>query len=178
VCGLVAAALLGLVVVPVLPAAAPTEHEVKAAFLYHFAQLVDWPDDALPPGKPFVLAVVGDDPFGSALDDVVAAQQVRGHLVRIERYPNIDSLAGTPHMLFVGASAGRELQRTLDAVARGPVLTIGEMERFAERGGMIGFRMTPEGRVTFDINRKVAERARLKLSSQLLKLARIVDGGP
>jgi len=173
----VAGTLLGLVVLPALGGGEATEYEVKAAFLYHFAQLVEWPNP-LASDRPFVVALVGADPFGPVLDDVIGAQQVRGRTVRIERYRSVEALPASPQILFVGMSDGSELQRVLDAVARTPVLTIGELDRFAERGGMIGFRLTRAGRVTFDINRTAAERVGLKLSSQLLKLARIVEGPP
>ena len=82
-------------------------------------------------------------------------------------------LHGYDHVLFVAGDADA-IQRALDVVGGAPVLTVGEAARFAERGGMIGFRVTPEGRVGFDINLKRAERAGLRLRSQLLKLARIV----
>ena len=157
--------------------AAPTEYEVKAAFLYHFARLVEWPlaaDD-----KPFVLAVVGPDPFGHVLEDAIGSRQVRGRAVRIDRYRrSADARHDHPQLLFVAASESREVERALAAVEGAPVLTVGELDAFAEQGGMIGFRITPEGRVTFDINRAEAERAGLKLSSQLLKLARIVEKAP
>jgi hypothetical protein len=151
---------------------APEEYEVKAAFLYHFAHLVDWPAPAAP-GEPFVIAVAGEDPFGAALDRVLAGKSVRGQPVQIERLPAGAPIGGRVHILFVGGGDDR-LRRTLAATAGQAVLTVGESPRFAERGGMIGFRMTPDGRVAFDINLQRAEQSGLRMRSQLLKLARIV----
>ena len=152
----------------------PQEYEVKAAFLYHFAHLVDWPAPSAP-GERFVIAVVGYDPFGATLDKVLAGKSVRGQPVRVRRFAGAAQLDGARvHILFVGRGDDEHVRRALSALAGQPVLTVGESRRFAERGGMIGFRVTAEGRVAFDINRRRAEQSGLRMSSQLLKLARIV----
>jgi hypothetical protein len=170
-----AAVLLARAVPAATPAAPPREHEVKAAFLYHFAQLVEWPESAGGPGEPFVVAVVGEDPFGPALE-ALAGKSVRARPIEVRRYSSAGAMDGVrPQLLFAGGDA-EAVDRALAAVEGQPVLTVGERAGFAERGGMIGFRVTPEGRVGFDINLRRAERAGLKMSSQLLKLARIVDG--
>lgn len=152
----------------------PQEYEVKAAFLYHFAHLVDWPAPSAP-GEPFVIAVVGDDPFGGALDEMLAGKFVRGQPVRVQRFAGAAQLdGGRIRILFVAPGDDEHLRRVLSALAGQPVLTVGESQRFAQRGGMIGFRVTAEGRVAFDINLRRAEQSGLRMSSQLLKLARIV----
>ena len=152
----------------------PQEYEVKAAFLYHFAHLVDWPEPSAS-GEPFVIAVVGYDPFGATLDEVLAGKWVRGQPVRVLRFAGAAQLDGARmHILFVGRGGQEHVRRALSALAGQPVLTVGESPRFAERGGMIGFRVTAEGRVAFDINLRRAEQSGLRMSSQLLKLARIV----
>lgn len=156
------------------PPPAPHEYEVKAAFLYHFAYLVDWPAPA-DPAEPFVIAVVGFDPFGATLDEALAGKSVRGQPVRIQRLAGAAQLEDARmSILFVGRGDAEHVRRALAAVAGQPVLTVGESPRFAERGGMIGFRVTHEGRVTFDINRQRAEQSGLRMRSQLLKLARLV----
>ena len=154
------------------PPPPPSEHEVKAAFLYHFAHLVDWPETAAATG-PLVVGVVGRDPLGSALDQL-KGKAVRGRPIDVKRFATPAELdPRLVHLLFVDGDA-ETIERALGVVGSAPVLTVGEAERFAERGGMIGFRLTPEGRIGFDINLKRAERAGLRLRSQLLKLARIV----
>ena len=182
VAAVVMAVVAAALAAPPAPGAAtpapPREHEVKAAFLYHFSQLVEWPAGATSAGEPFVIGVVGPDPFGSALEQALAAKSVRAQPIRLRRFRGVEGLdSARVHVLFVGGTDPALHERALDAVGRQPVLTVGEAEGFAERGGMIGFRVTGDGRVGFDINTRRAEAAGLRMSSQLLKLARIVGGG-
>lgn len=155
----------------------PTEAEVKAAFLYHFTRLVEWPEP--PAGSPFVIAVVNADRFATVLEDVLGKRPPdrRAFEVRKQRQPPGPGRP-RPHVLFVGARSGQEARPALAAVHDAPVLTVGDYEGFARDGGMIGFRLTDDGRVSFDINVAAAEEAGLKVSSQLLKLARIVEARP
>jgi hypothetical protein len=174
VVALACAALAGS---PLLSAATPPpqEYEVKAAFLYHFAHLVEWPGTA-DSTEPFVIGVVGYDPFGATLDTVLANKSVRAQPVRVQRLPSVAQLEDARvDILFVGRGDDDHVRRALAAVASRPVLTVGESARFAERGGMIGFRVTDEGRVAFDINLQRARDSGLRMRSQLLKLARIVE---
>ncbi len=152
-----------------------TELEVKAAFLYHFAQLVSWPEAVDDGTKPIVIAVVGPDPFGNRLEATIGAETVRGRALRIVRAERFADLPSVPHILFVGATDPPDVREALAAAGKSPVLTVGVRKGFAVEGGIIEFRMTPDARVAFDINAKAAEAVGLKLSSQLLKLARIVE---
>ena len=165
---------------PVTPPAAyePTEIEGRAAFLYHFAQLVTWPEapEAGPAG-PIVIAVVGPDPFGERLEATIGDQTIRGRPLKIERVAKAADLSATPHILFVGSADAAEVQRALEAVAKTPALTVGVFKGFARQGGMIEFRVTADSRVAFDINLRAVVAAGLKMSSQLLKIAHIVDPG-
>jgi hypothetical protein len=164
-------ALAGVVPAAALP---PTDIEVKAAFLYHFAQLVEWPPSA--ENGDLVVAVVGPDVFGGLLEEVMADKRVRNRRIRIERHASPRTLRRSPHVLFVTLPP-QEWESLSAAIAGDPVLTISDMPGFAARGGIIGFRLTPDGRVTFDINSGRAQLLGLKMSSQLLKLARIVGNG-
>jgi hypothetical protein len=154
-----------------------TEVEVKAAFLYHFAQLVTWPEASqIPdPPPPLVIAVIGPDPFGDRLEATVGDGTVRGRSIRIVRASSVSDLSETPSILFVGSANKTECGRVLAAVAKSPVLTVSSARGFARWGGMIEFRITPEGRVAFDINPHAAAAAGLKMSSQLLKIAQIIE---
>ena len=159
--------------VPARAAPRPSEHEVKAAFLYNFAKFVKWPDSD-PRGATFVIAVLGEDPFGSVLDRTVAGKTVLGRNVQVKRLHNLD--AGEPiHILFVSESETPRLSQVLKRLEGTSVLTVGEMESFAQRGGMIAFKVR-EDVVQFEINLDSVERARLKMSSQLIRLARQVIG--
>lgn len=158
------------------PASPPTEAEVKAAFLYHFAQLVTWPDEAAStPARPLVIAVVGSNAFAERLRATVANESVRGRPLRVVRADDADELAATPDMLFVASGDRGLVERALDFVSKSAVLTVGDAGGFAQRGGMIGFRITADSRVGFDINLRAVEAAGLRMSSQLLKIARIVE---
>lgn len=157
--------------------ATSSEYEVKAAFLYNFAKFVEWPPDAFARGgTPLVIGVLGEDPFGSVLDGIVRGKQVQGRPVVVRRFATVEEAAAS-HVLFISPSEDERLAPVLARLRQAPVLTVGETERFAERGGVIGLRLEG-GRVRFDVNVDAAQRARLGVSSQLLKLARVVRGEP
>ncbi len=157
--------------------APPSEYEIKAAFLYNFAKFIDWPADAFSdPHAPIVLGIVGEDPFGAALDRMVFGKSVnnRGLVVkRVWEGPGLRSC----HILFISLSKQKHLARILESLKGSGVLTVGEMDRFAESGGAIHF-LLEEDKVRFEINLDAATRARLKLSAKLLALARriVADG--
>ena len=151
--------------------AAPTEYEVKAAFLYNFARFVEWPSDA-PRAEPFVIAILGRDPFGSVLDETVSGKAVAGRPIHVKRASRVDEVLDA-QIVFVAASENKDVQAILRALDRPGVLTVGEVEGFAEQGGAINFTVQSR-RVRFEINPTQAEQAHLKMSSQLLKLATLV----
>ena len=162
--------------VPAFPQAAyqPTETEVKAAFLYHFAQLVTWPEEA-DPATPITIAIVGPDPFGPKLETTIGGQTVRGRALRIVRAASVTEIAGPAHIVFIGFKDRAECERSLTSLTKAPSLTVSSTTGFAKRGGMIEFRLTADERVSFDINVQAAGAAGLKMSSQLLKIARVVE---
>jgi hypothetical protein len=154
----------------------PSEYEVKAAFLHTFAQFTEWPPEAFAsPSAPLIIGIVGDDPFGRVLDDAMREEPIHGRptvIRRVERGENLRSC----HVIFVSSSERRQLPQILAEIKGATVLTVSEIDRFAYFGGIITLSM--EGpRVRFEINLKAAEQARLKISSKLLKLAKITGGG-
>jgi hypothetical protein len=157
---------------PALETPRPGEYEVKAAYLYNFAKFVKWPEEAH--RASFVIAVLGDDPFGPVLE-----RTFEGKLV-LERKVEIRRLEAAPgpndaQILFVSASERPRLGQLLKAVEGSSVLTVSDIEGFAEHGGMIALRVRNDV-VQFEINLDQVERARLKMSSQLIRLARTVIG--
>lgn len=149
------------------------EYQVKAAFLLHFTRYVEWPDTAFTrPDAPFLMCILGADPFGRTIDELVAGETVGGRAISIVRLDN-PSNARTCHLVFVAGSETGNLGRILDLLRGAAVLSVGEPARFAQQGGIIGFYL--EGRnVRFEINAGAAEAAGLKISSRLLRLAKIV----
>jgi hypothetical protein len=151
----------------------PTEYEVKAVFIYNFAKYIQWPASTTADAKRrFVIVVVGKDPFGPVLDEVMRGHSVQGRPVAVRRLERLEDV-GNCDILFVASSERVRLQQILEVSRTAPVLTVGDMDQFAQRGGMINL-TTEENRIRFEINVKAIERVGLKASSQLLRLARIV----
>ncbi|HEX7192861.1 MAG TPA: YfiR family protein [Thermoanaerobaculia bacterium] len=148
------------------------EYQIKAAFLHHFAQFVDWPPNVVGPGAPLIIGLVGDDPFGRAIDEVVAGKRANGHPIVIRHMRWNDSF-GSVQMLFVSTSELQHLEAILDATRGFSVLTVSDFEGFTERGGIIEL-VTVDHRVRFDINPSAAAEAHLKISSKLLQVARSI----
>ena len=170
----VAAALVCATTAATVRAGAPSEHQVKAAFLYNFANFVEWPDGALgPPGSPFRVCVVGTDPFGGALDDAFRDQTVQGRRVQIARGATLAAL-GRCHILFLPQSEQPHWPELLKALGGAPTLTVADGPPLVRQGGMVNF-VVEAKRVRFEINRGAAEHAGLRISSKLLALARIVE---
>ena len=150
-----------------------SEYQVKAAFLYNFARFVEWPKDAFPDNQaPILLGVVGEDPFGGALEQVIKGKTVNGRELVLKRLTRQQDLKGF-HMLFVSSSEARHLSQIMESLRGKCVLTVGETEGFAQTGGVINFTLE-ENKVHFEINVDTAERAHLKISSKLLALAKVL----
>jgi hypothetical protein len=169
------AALFALWLAPALAAneiAAP-EYKVKAAFLYNFAKLTEWPSNTFASAQsPFIIGVLGSDPFGKTLDEVVAGRKVHDHPIFLKRFESRRD-ATNCHLLFVSASERSRNPAILSKLKNQPVLTIGETEGFARQGGVIEL-VKGEENIRFEINPEAAERSQLKLSSKLLRLGTIV----
>jgi hypothetical protein len=153
--------------------AAALERRVKAAFLYKFADYVEWPEGAFPkPNSPVVIGVAGDDQVAAELANVAASRPGEGHPVVVKKLREGDSLAGL-QVVFAGrADAGRFLQAARAAPAQ-PVLLVTEAEGALAQGSIINFVVTG-GRVRFEIALDNAERRALRLSSRLLTVAQSV----
>jgi hypothetical protein len=176
---LVAWAILGMVSRGAAPAAdvAALEDQVRAACLVNFAKYTKWPDDtALPAAAPLVIGVLGSDPVGAALEALVHGQTVQGHPLRIQRFQPLDAIRGC-HLLYVRLPEAAAPAPDLPRLAAAGILTVGDAEEFLAQGGMIRL-YRHDDKLRFDINRAAVEAGRLKLSSQLLKLARVVTPPP
>lgn len=153
-------------------AAVPKEYQIKAAFLYNFTKFVDWPADCFAtPHDPIVIGVLGANPFGQELTAVVHDRRVNGRGIRVLAL-DAPPEAAQVHVLFVAPGAETQLAAFFAATPP-PTLTVGESDRFATLGGVIRF-TTVGDKVRFEINVGAAERAGLKISAQLQKLATAV----
>jgi hypothetical protein len=149
------------------------EYEIKAAFIYNFAKFVQWPDETFEqPRSPLVVCLIGQDNFGAALESI-DHKIAQGREVQVLRLVRLDDVRSC-HILFISESERSRLATLLHAVAGAHVLTISDLDHFAEAGGMIGL-YSLDDRIQFSINLQAAQGASLKISSQLLKLARIVQ---
>lgn len=150
------------------------ERDVKAVFLLNFAQFVEWPADAFAePTSPIVIGVLGEDPFGRALDDVIQGEIVRKHTLTVARFRDVDEVA-TCHILFISQSEAKRYREIFASLHGRSILTVGDREGFAVGGGMIRF-VTEQNRIRFRVNVAAIKAARLVVSSRLLRAAEIVD---
>jgi hypothetical protein len=157
-------------------AAAPTEYEVKAVFLFNFTQFVDWPESAFPDNtSPLIIGVLGTDPFGSVLEDAVAGEQVNGRPLTVRRYSSVEEVDNC-HVLFINLSAKERLPQVLQKMRERSVLTVSDSTEFARSGGVIEF-VTVGKKIRLQINLDAAKLANLTISSKLLRPARIVSSG-
>jgi len=150
----------------------PSEYDIKAAFLYNFLKYVEFPAHAFPAGSStLTIGVLGKDPFGASLD-TLNKKTVQGRTLAIRRLTDLKDI-GDVHVLFISSSEKARLKSILDTVKTTPILTVGETGGFAKSGGIINFTIE-NNNVRFEVNPDAAERAKLKISSQLLKLAKVV----
>lgn len=149
------------------------EYHVKAAFLYNFAKFVEWPAQAFrTPQDPIVVCVLGRNPFGNALDDVIRGKSIAGRAFEFRQVADAQA-ASACQILFVSASEGKRFRSLYGSLKPAGILTVGEEQGFAADGGVINFKLEG-GRVRFEINVDAAEHEQLHISSKLLSLAQIV----
>jgi hypothetical protein len=149
------------------------EYQVKAVLLYNFASFVTWPDSGrVGTAPPMVVAVLGDDPFGGVLEEVLGKRTVNGRHFAIRRFQRAEDV-GRPQILFISSSERGRLVETLRGAAGPGILTVGDCPGFATAGGIIGF-VVKNDEISLEINVREAQRARLIFSSKLLRLARLV----
>ena len=154
--------------------AQPTdEYQIKAVFLFNFAQFVEWPAHAFPdPKSPLVIGVLGRDPFGAHLDEVVAGETINQRPLVIQRYRRVEEIT-TCHVLFISQSEIPRLERILPQLAGRSILTVGDGESFARRGGVIRFLME-RNKIRFRINLTAAKEMNLVISSKVLRSADVI----
>jgi hypothetical protein len=163
------------------------EYRLKAAFVYRFLQFTDWPPDAFDAeDAPIVVAVVGDDPFRGGLEQALAGKAVGRRPIQFESVPALAPNANAGmgdgggafdcHVLFVSPSlAPQDVLDVLRQVRGTPVLTLSDRGgEFTRAGGVLRL-LVEENRVRFEVNLNAVHRQQLKMSAQVLKLARVYE---
>jgi hypothetical protein len=150
----------------------PSEYQVEAVYLLNFAKFVEWPAAAVPPGEPFSICVLGQYPFGAALDRTIAGESIDGRKVVVRRFSKAQE-AMSCHVLFISLSEEHRLAEILKTLEKTTILTVSNLPNFSQQGGMIQF-VVEANKVRFEVNLTSAERAGLTLSSELLKVATTV----
>jgi len=148
------------------------EYQVKAAFLYNLIKFTDWPTNAFAAAEsPIVIGILGEDPFGQTIDDLVRGEVVGVRPLIIKRLGTDGDLSGC-HVLFV-SRLEKDRASLLNRVKGLSILTVSDATEFAEQGGMVTLVLASKT-VRLEINQTVAEEAGLRISAKLLKLARLV----
>lgn len=151
-------------------------YHVKLAYLFNFASLVTWPEESFNGSEsPFVICHLGGSQTRALFDAAYADRMVERHPVEVRHPSRAGDVLGC-HIIMITANRSEQAAGFISAVAGRSILTVGETEGFALSGGMIGF-YNDESKLRFEINRGVAESAKLRISSRLLQLARLVSSG-
>lgn len=176
-CVFLFASIIGFTCVPsavAIAAGSDKEYRVKAAFVLNFASLTEWPRGSFSdPKAPIVICHVGGSQTKTLLDAAYSSRRVGRRSLEVRHLSSSGMISGC-HVVFITQARGEQDREFITAVAGKSILTIGETEGFARSGGVIEF-YNEESKIRFDINLSAAESARLRISSRLLKLARLVS---
>ena len=153
-----------------VPQQSPLEYPLKAAFLYNLVKFVEWP--AADGNGPIVLGILGRDAFGATVEQIFRGKEVDGRALQIRYVAKPEDLKFC-QAIFIPESEQGRLPEILAALKDAHVLTVSEIERFAERGGMVRL-IVEHTKVRLEVNVDTVSRARLKISARLLQLASVV----
>jgi hypothetical protein len=150
---------------------APSLNQVRVAFLYNFAKFVDWPLDAFATEKsPFVIGILGDDPFAAMLEQMVAGRNINDRSITVQSFQSEDAAITNCQILFISGSQKTHFAAIIQKLHGTSVLTVSEADGFLGAGGIINF-VVVDGKIRFEINGGNAKAANLKISAKLLSLA-------
>lgn len=158
----------------VLDAGTPSEYQVKAAYLYNFAKFIRWPESAFVGNDaPLIIGVLGQNSFAGKLMPL-SSRMVRNRPIEVKYFKTLKEVQSC-HLLYLNISEYGKLESILAKLRCRPIITIGDDQKFASRGGVIQF-VTVRGRLRFIINLDVAKSNRIQIDAQLLSLATEVVG--
>jgi hypothetical protein len=147
-----------------------SEYEVKGAYVYSFAKFIEWPAETLQPKTPIVIGVIGDNQFAALLKTIVKDKTIQEHPISVQiiKWP---ATMHSCHIIFVAASERKRFHEIASALQNQPVLTVTEYEEGSQNKGIFNLFLEGE-KVQFEADVAAAEKARLQISSKLLRLAK------
>ncbi len=151
-------------------AQAPREYQIKAAFLFNFTQFVEWPASCFSTDKdPFIIGIIGENPFGSYLEEIVVGEKVNGHPLVIRYFKTLEEIKSC-HILYINLSQTSKLEQVVAGLKGKTILTVSDRTDFIQEGGTLRF-FTKNNKIQFQINPEAGKKANLIISSKLLRLA-------
>jgi hypothetical protein len=155
------------------PTSTSHEYQIKAAFLFNFTQFIEWPANTFSSTKaPIIIGVLGKNPFGTHLTEIITGEEINGHPLQVQYYNNIDDLKNC-NILFIPSAEAAKLDQIITGLGGRNILTVSDAPNFIRRGGMIRF-LNVNNKIHFQINPEAVKEAHLVISSKLLRLAEIV----
>ncbi|MEP7256980.1 MAG: YfiR family protein [Flavitalea sp.] len=150
------------------------EYQLKAVFLFNFTQFTEWPADSFhSDSEPLVIGIVGENPFGAYLESIVSGEMKGGHPVVVKYYKDEED-AGTCHVLFFHIKDPQRRKEIIEGATDKNILTVSDDAAFLKEGGMVRF-FTSSNKIKFQISLNACKKARLELSSKLLRVADIIE---
>ncbi|MDB6139586.1 MAG: hypothetical protein JWO94_2658 [Verrucomicrobiaceae bacterium] len=150
----------------------PLEYQVKAVCVLNAARFVTWPPTSFrDAAAPFVIGILGENPFGTLLDDAVKGETIRNRKIVVRGVTLAEAVTGC-QILFISRSERDRLPAVIQALGTASVLTVSEIEGFTRTGGMLGLALD-HAKIRFELNPASAHLARLKIDSQFLMLCRV-----
>ncbi|HLO90882.1 MAG TPA: YfiR family protein [Lentimicrobium sp.] len=151
------------------------DYRVKAAFLYNFTQFIQWPANAFEsPYEPLVIGILGKNPFGDDLKEVVSGEKGNGHFIVVRRYNDISEIRKC-HILFINKNDTTDLNLIDSVFSQKPVLLVSDGSAdFLDKGGMIRF-VKRKNKIQLQINLASIKSANLAISSKMLRLAELIN---
>lgn len=167
-----------LLSIPLLSFSLEDEYYRKAALFKVFSQYVQWPDtsDIKDQSKPFIIGVIGENPFGSILENAYSQEEnkIKEKQVIIQFISKLDAESiNKCHILFISKSVKEELEDIIYITKNRPILTIGETKGFSEKGVLFNLYISRND-IRFEINGQALQESQLIVDSQLLSVAKVV----
>lgn len=148
------------------------EYKVKAAFLFNLAQFVEWPSGVLSEsGSPLVIGILGENPFGSYLEEIVSGENVNGHPLLIKQCQTAEE-ATTCQIVFINFPEKDKIKEAITAMKGRGILTVSDKNNFISQGGMIKL-IKKANKIGLIINTESTKEDNLVISSKLLQIAEL-----